>query len=238
MDVCRDKVRQSGGVSKGEVSFGMPSSVSMVLSVPLTETVLLEQPQIKLRVIEAMSGFIRAWLEDQTLDLAFLYDVNELKHCEVSKLMSENLYFFAAPDNWPLSKPPGTPVPLSEVQQLDLILPSLQHGLRQTVERHARTLGRPLNVIIEMDSLAQIKELVVRASGYTILAPAAANDRVHRGELVMSRIVEPVISRPVYLVRNQIKPVTDACGAVERTTLDIVEDLVRRKIWLVAEPVG
>ena len=92
-----------------------------------------------------------------------------------------------------------------------------------------------MNVIIEMDSLAQIKELVVRGSGYTILAPAAANDRVHRGELVMSRIVEPVISRPVYLVRNQVKPMTDACAAVERTTLDVVEDLVRRKIWLVAE---
>ena len=238
MDLCLDRVRQCGGRPKGEVSFGMPGSVSTVLSVPLTETVLVEQPQIKLRVIEAMSSFIRAWLEDQTIDLAFLYEVNELKHCEVSKLMSENLYFFAAPDNWPFSKPPGTPVELSEVQQLDLILPSIQHGLRQTLERHARTLSKGLNVIIEMDSLAQIKELVVRGSGYTILAPAAANDRVHRGELVMSRIVEPVISRPVYLVRNQVKPMTDACGAVERTTLDVVEDLVRRKIWLVAEPAG
>jgi LysR family transcriptional regulator, nitrogen assimilation regulatory protein len=161
--------------------------------------------------------------------------VNELRHCEVSKLMSENLYFFAAPDNWPLAEPPGTPVPLGAIQQLDLILPSPNHGLRQTLERYAKTLGRPLNVIIEMDSLAQIKELVVRGSGYTILAPAAANDRVYRGDLVMSRIVEPVISRPVYFVRNQAKPMTDACGAMERTVLDVVEDLVRRKIWLVAE---
>jgi len=213
----------------------MPSSVAMVMSVHLTETILVEQPHIRLRVIEAMSGFIRSWLEDQTIDLAFLYEVNELRHCEVSKLMSENLYFFAAPDNWPLAEPPGTPVPLGAIQQLDLILPSPNHGLRQTLERYAKTLGRPLNVIIEMDSLAQIKELVVRGSGYTILAPAAANDRVYRGDLVMSRIVEPVISRPVYFVRNQAKPMTDACGAMERTVLDVVEDLVRRKIWLVAE---
>jgi LysR family nitrogen assimilation transcriptional regulator len=89
-----------------------------------------------------------------------------------------------------------------------------------------------------MDSLAQIKELVVRGSGYTVLAPAAANDRVYRGDLVMSRIVEPVISRPVYLVRNQAKSMTEACGAIERTTLDVVEDLVRRKIWLIGESAG
>jgi LysR family nitrogen assimilation transcriptional regulator len=76
----------------------------------------------------------------------------------------------------------------------------------------------------------------VRESGYTILAPAAANDRVCRGELLMSCIVEPVISRPVYFVRNQVKPMT--CGAVERIALDVVEDLVRCKIWLVAEPAG
>ena len=172
MDVCRDKVRQSGGVPKGEVSFGMPSSVSMVLSVPLTETVLVEQPHIKLRVIEAMSGFIRAWLEDQIIDLAFLYEVHELKHCEVSKLMSEDL-FLRGRRQLATCDAAGNAVSLGDIQQLDLILPSLHHGLRQTLERHARTLGRPLNVRIEMDSLAQIKELVVRGSGYTVLAPAA-----------------------------------------------------------------
>jgi LysR family nitrogen assimilation transcriptional regulator len=236
MDVCRDRVRQSGGVPRGEVSFGLPSSVSMVLSVPLAETVLVELPHVKLRAIEAMSGFIRTWLEDQTIDLGFLYEVNELKHCDVQQLMSEDLHFFAAPDNWPLPNPPGTPVPLKEIQHLDLILPSQHHGLRQTIERYARSLRKPFNVVIEMDALAQIKELVVRGSGYTILAPAAASDRVQRGELVMSRIIEPVMSRPVYLVRNQAKPMTEACRAVERITIDVVEDLVRRKIWTIAEP--
>ena len=54
----------------------------------------------------------------------------------------------------------------------------------------------------------------------------------------MSRIVEPVISRPVYLVRNQAKSMTEACEAIERTTLDVVEDLVRRKIWLIGESAG
>lgn len=235
MDLCRDKVRASSGIPRGGVSFGMPSSVSIVLSVPLTETVLVEHPQVKLRVIEAMSGFIHGWLADQTIDLAFLYEVNELKHCDICKLMSEDLYFCAAPDNWPLPTPPGKPVPFSDIHQLDLILPSPNDGLRQTIERLSRTLSKPLNVIIEMDSLTQIKELVVRGSGYTILAPAAANDRVRRGDLVMSRIVEPVISRPVYLVRNQAKPMTEACGAVERATLDVVKDLVRRKMWIVGE---
>jgi LysR family nitrogen assimilation transcriptional regulator len=235
MDVCRESVRQSGGVPHGAVTFGLPSSVSMVLSVPLAETVMVELPHVKLRAIEAMSGFIRTWLEDQTIDLGFLYEIDGIKHCDVRQLMSEHLHFFSAPDSWPLKSTPGAPVRLSDVQSLDLILPSQQHGLRHTIERYGRSSGRGFNVVIEMDALSQIKELVARGSGYTILAPAAAHDRVQTGELVMSPIIDPVMSRPVYLVRNQAKPLTRACQAVERITLDVIKDLVRRKIWTVAE---
>jgi LysR family transcriptional regulator, nitrogen assimilation regulatory protein len=57
--------------------------VSMVLSVPLAETVLVELPKVKLRAIEAMSGFIKNWLGNQSIDLAFLYDEDDLKNCQV-----------------------------------------------------------------------------------------------------------------------------------------------------------
>ncbi|MFM8606999.1 MAG: LysR family transcriptional regulator [Hyphomicrobiales bacterium] len=231
MEICRAAVRESGGVPHGSVSIGLPSSVSMVLSVPLAETVLVDLPKVRLRAIEAMSGFIKTWLEDQTIDLAFLYDVDNLKNCHVQKLMTEDLHFFAASDNWPLKTKPGTPVKLADLLTLDMILPSQHHGLRQRIERCVRELQSPLNVIIEMDSLAQIKELVTRGSGFTILARAAAYDSVQRGELVSSRIEDAHMSRPIYLVRNQAKPITEACKAVERITLDVVNDLVKRKIW-------
>ena len=51
---------------------GLPSSISMVLSAPLAETVRIVLPKVKLRVVEAMSGFIREWLQDETIDLGSL----------------------------------------------------------------------------------------------------------------------------------------------------------------------
>src|SRR5882724_135918 len=44
MDRCLIDVRQSGSVLRGKVAFGMPPSTSMVLSVPLAETVRVELP--------------------------------------------------------------------------------------------------------------------------------------------------------------------------------------------------
>ena len=120
---------------------------------------------------------------------------------------------------------------LAEAAKLDLILPSKSHGLRAMIDRFARAHGIDLRVAIEMDALTQIKTLVARASGYTILAPAAAQDLVERGELVSARIEQPVMRRPVYLVRNPSSSITRASREVESLTLKVIDDLVARNIW-------
>ena len=231
VEQAAEEVRDSGREPQGEVSFGLPSSVSMVLSVPLAETVRLELPQVRLRAVEAMSGFIQSWLEEGSIDLGILYNISALRHMEIRPLMTEELFFFSAPDNWPFDEAPDKPVRLAEAARLDLILPSKSHGLRAMIDRFARANGIDLRVAIEMDALTQIKTLVARASGYTILAPAAAQDLVERGELVAARIEQPVMRRPVYLVRNPTSRVTRASREVEGLTLKVIQDLIARDIW-------
>ncbi|KQI68964.1 LysR family transcriptional regulator [Loktanella sp. 3ANDIMAR09] len=226
-----EAVRQSGAEPMGEVTFGLPSSVSMVLSVPLAETTRLELPKVRLRAIEAMSGFIQTWLEDQSIDLGLLYDVSAVRHLTHTKLMTEELCFFSAPDNWPFETAPGTPVKLAELQGLDLILPSQHHGLRTMIDRFTKASGVTLTVGTEMDALSQIKIMVSRGSAHTILAPAAAQDFLEREELVMAPITDPQMVRPIYLVRNPAKPVTKASRELERVTLSVILDLVQRGIW-------
>ncbi len=235
MSVCQETVKKSGSVLEGSVAFGLPSSISMVLSVPLAETVRHLLPKVRLRVVEAMSGFIREWLQDETIDLGFLYDHDDARLFEARELMQEELFFHAAADNWPLKRAIGEPVPLAEIAGLDLVLPSQHHGMRRTIDNFAQSRGLALNVVVEMDALAQIKELVGRGSGYTILAAAAAHDRVARGEFVSSPIIEPVMTRPIYLVRKLTRPQTYVSREVERITLDVINDLVARGIWKVSQ---
>lgn len=226
-----EAVRRSGVEPMGDVSFGLPSSVSMVLSVPLAETVRLELPKVRLRAIEAMSGFIQKWLEDQSIDLGVLYDISAVRHLNHQLLMTEDLFFFSAPDAWPFESRAGTSVRLVDLAPVELVLPSKHHGLRTMIDRFTRSHGLHLNVATEMDALSQIKTMVSRGSGYTILAPAAAIDFVERGELIMAPIIEPRMSRPVYLVRNPAKPVSTASRELERITIEVIHDLVARGIW-------
>jgi LysR family nitrogen assimilation transcriptional regulator len=228
---CLDEMRDAGGALRGKVGFGMPSSVSMVLAVPLAETVRVEFPDLRLQAIEAMSGYIKTWIDDGTVDIGFVYDLAKADHFHTTHVLNERLFFFSAPDSWPLDTPPGTPVSLRDLQKLELILPTPSHGLRKTIDSYARPRGVQLNVTIEMNAMTQIKELVARGSGYTIFAPAAAHDFVARGELVKAPIEEPDMVRPVYLATNPARKSSRACRAIAQLTLDVARDLVERGIW-------
>lgn len=231
VDVAMEDVRLSGAEPTGKVVFGFPSSVSMVLSVPLVETIRQDYPKIRFRAVDAMSGFIKVWLDDQSIDLAILYDTNNLRSSESKLLLNEDMHFYSGADNWPFDTPPGEPLPLSKLAKIDLVLPSQSHGLRILIDRFVKSSGKSLNVVVEMDSLPQIKSLVARGSAHTILSPAAAYDLEEHGQLVSSPIVEPTIRRSVYLVRNPEKVLTRASREVQNLTNIVVNELVERGIW-------
>lgn len=228
---AEEEVRQTDTVPSGRVTFGLPASVSMALSVPLAETVRVEIPRVQLCAIEAMSGHIKQWVGAGEIDIGLLYDLDGLSDCTSRLLMHEDLWFYAAGDDWPFPTLPGSPVPLAALQGLDLILPSMGHGLRLLIERVMGGIGLAPRVVVEMDSLQQIKMLVARGSGYTALSPAAVHDMTTTGALVGGPIVEPAIRRPVHLVRSTRRPVTAASRALEGICVDVVRDLVTRRIW-------
>lgn len=230
MKSAEDAVHSTGSKPVGRVSFGMPASVSMALSIPLAESLRLEMPEVQFCAVEAMSGHIKDLIRSNEIDLALLYDVEELGECTSQLLLREDLWFYAASDDWPFDTPPGAPVALSRIADLDMVLPSKRHGLRILVDRVTRKVGIELKARIEMDSLQQIKGLVARGSGYTILSPAAVHDMVTTGALVGSRIIEPEIERPVYLARST-RHVTAASRATETYCLEVIHDLVRRDLW-------
>ncbi len=62
MNALIDEVRQLDSQPKGPVSVGLPPSLSILLSVPLLETIYADYPLIRLHIAEAMSGDILDWI--------------------------------------------------------------------------------------------------------------------------------------------------------------------------------
>ena len=228
-------LREQSEEPSGRVSFAFPSSVSNVLTVPLSETVRNEYPRIVLRAMDAMSGHVQAWLADGEIDFGVLYDANSARGLELRPLLTEELFLVAASDAWKgdigADGVAKRSVSLAQAGKLGLVLPHRAHGLRETVERFAQERHAELDVVLEMDSLSRIKTLVARGSGYSILAHAAVHEELARGELVLIPIREPRLRRTIYLATNPLRAPRRAAREVERIMLEIVDELVRKGYW-------
>ncbi|MBN8245694.1 LysR family transcriptional regulator, partial [Nitratireductor aquimarinus] len=175
LTVTEEEVRGHESDPTGEVRLGLPGTVSEVLSVPLITATHRRYPRIKIRIAEAMSGFVLEWMRASRIDLAILYRDVDDHGIGTVRLLEEELFFFgpASDADHPELPPPGHGIGYSAVARLPLILPGPSHGLRELLARQATTIGIDLNTVIDIDSYGNIKELVRGGFGYSIL-PANA----------------------------------------------------------------
>jgi LysR family nitrogen assimilation transcriptional regulator len=227
-----EEIRCLGEEPRGPVAIGLPPSLSILLSVPMVETIHTEHPEVRLHVAEAMSGDILEWIASDRLDLGCVYEAYDSAPYTFEPLLTEELFVVTAPDNW--SGPIGAdgiaiePISATKLQELPLVLTSPTHGARKLQEKFARSIGIHLNVVAAIDSLPHIVEMVSRASAYSILSHGAVFRQVSEGKLALVRIQEPTIRRTAYIVRKRSRPVTRACATVEACVTSIIAELVDR----------
>ncbi|SEO29640.1 LysR family transcriptional regulator, nitrogen assimilation regulatory protein [Paracoccus alcaliphilus] len=214
----------------GTVSISLPPSLSMLVSIPLAETLRLEAPGIKLHLSEGLTGHILEWIEEEQIDLGFVYSPPPSATFQSDAILEEEIFVVAAEDNIPV--PPngdGTySINASDLPILPLVMPGQPHSARGAIERFAKANGIKLNIIVEMDSLSQIVEMVSRASAYSVLPHAAVAVAVASGKLALIRIKNPTFHRTAYLTRKRNRPVSMASLTVEGTVLQILREMVER----------
>ncbi len=232
VDTLISELRLLSGEPRGPVSVGFPPSLSILLSVPLLETINSEFKAIRLHIAEAMSGDILDWLDTDRIDVGCVYEISDSSPYSFEPLLTEELFLVTAPDNWPDTFGSDgvalKPVPATQLQKLPLVLTSPTHGARKLQEKFARAGGFGLNVVAAIDSLPHIVEMVSRASAYSILSHGAVIKEVAAGRIGLVRIAEPTIRRTAYMVRKRSKAVSRASAVVESTIFSIIRELVAR----------
>lgn len=231
MEVAREAVKGGQSEPEGEVRFGLPGTVSQMLCVPLISEARRRYPKIKLRVAEAMSGFVLDWLREGKIDLGVLYRTVNDRGLEARRVLSEELCLLGPAEPMEQPHPPPGPVSFAAVSGLTLILPSVGHGLRDLIEERALSEDAHLNTVIDIDTYGQIKLLVEGGLGYSILPDAAVQPELRDGRLRTWPMGEPVLSRDLHLVRPCDRPLSNAVRAIEDLAHTTLVRLVREGVW-------
>ena len=228
---AEQEIRGSEAQPVGEVRLGLPGTISEILSVPLLREIAHRHPGVRLRIAEAMSGFVLEWMRRGSVDLGVIYQDAGDPRLSVVRLLDEELLFFGPDDGGPACNiPSGDTIRFEEVAGCPLIVPGQPHGLRELLEAEAARAGLSLNVAMEVDAYSNIKALVAGGFGYSILPLNAIKQELASGALRRWAIT-PALRRSVHLACPAQRSLTNAAAAVVNTIHDVLEQLHRRGDW-------
>jgi LysR family nitrogen assimilation transcriptional regulator len=231
-ETARENLRRHATSPVGTVTFGVPTSLCSVLAVPLIEQTLTALPNVRLKVIESMSGYIVDWRRGGQIDVGLIFADAPISGVQAEPLLVEELHLAAgtAKALKPLVNKAGE-VPMAALAEVPLFLPTDRHGLRTLIDQHLRRHGVGSRVIIEIDAFLQIQRLVQRGHGMTILSLAALQKSDLSPPLHTARIVRPTIPRTVSVAHVDGRPLTKASREVARLAATVLRQAATEPWW-------
>ncbi|CAB3649778.1 LysR family transcriptional regulator [Achromobacter pestifer] len=214
----------------GHVSVGLPSTTAAILGAPFLQAMNERYPDIRLHLVEALSGHLSDMLNGRLLDLAIVFHAESARRWSIMPLLDEPLFLCARRDM------PGVPdsdtTRLEAIAHLPLVLPSGRHGLRALVNNAFQQLGQTPRVVAEVDGLSLLMDVVQLGNAATI-QPSSATARIAPGQLHMARIEDTHLFRSNLLASLSDDELSPAALAARLVLADVSRTLARDGKWAV-----
>jgi LysR family tcuABC transcriptional regulator len=232
------RVAQQARLS-GTVSVGLAPTTASVLGVPLMRAMRERYPDVRLHMVESLSGHLSNMLNARQLDLAVLFDTQPARRWSVLPLLDERLFLIRSNVHGGAgSLPARLPrrLPLARLTDEPLILPTGPHGLRSRIDAAFAAAKVAPRVAMEIDSLAMLMDAVNAGLGSTLQPWAAvgrypdANERFGLAELA-----DAPASRPAALCSLSDDELSPAALATRVVLADCVRALVQSGRWVGAK---
>ncbi|MDZ4073315.1 MAG: LysR substrate-binding domain-containing protein [Hylemonella sp.] len=215
----------------GSVSVGLAPTTAAVLGLPLLRAMRERYPDVRLHLVESMSGHVTTMLNARQLDLAVLFNTDPGRRWSVMPLLEEKLYYIRARSSVKGKLP--AQVRAASLKGAPLIMPTGGHGLRAALDAvFSRARIQP-TVVAEIDSLSMLMDAVEAGLGGS-LQPWAAVSRYRDAaeRFALSELADPLARR-----RNMLCSLSDdelsPAGLAARVVLaDCVRELVRSGRWV------
>ena len=213
-----DMDRMRGGLS-GRVAIGLPNSVARVMTVPLTRAFRQELPEASLSISEGLSSALLEGLASGRLDIVVLYNAQPARDIDVSHLIDEDLLLVRARPPGLAEDPPPGPIPLAEVAQLPLVIPSRPNAIRMYVESEMASIDCRPHVALEIDGVSAILDLVADGAGCAVLSRNALLNSPRPSAYTAQVIGTPPLRIALSLATSLQRPATQ----VQKAALELIQ---------------
>ncbi|MEG1769548.1 MAG: LysR substrate-binding domain-containing protein [Comamonas sp.] len=232
----------------GSVSLGLAPTTATILALPLMQAMRTRYPDVRLHMVESMSGHLAEMLNARALDMAVLFDTrlhgSEAgqarpggRRWQVHPLIEERLFLIRSRRH-PHASALSASMALADLAHEPLILPTGQHGLRSTLDTAFAQARFTPHVVLEVDSLSMVMAAVDAGLGSSLQPWAAMGrfeDAAQRFESAL--ITDKDAQRTNLLCSLSEDELSPAALAARVVLVDCVRELVQSGAWSGTSPI-
>ena len=228
MAAAEREIKEGGSAIAGDISIGMANSGMKAIGVPLMRTVLTKYPNLKLSLTESLSGATLLHLMSSDVDLALVYNPPSEKDLIAEPVLEEQMFCVGTEK---LIGKPKAPITLEEVARLPLIL--LRQGLsaRALIDDPVPLKRLEANAIMHLNSTSGMIGALTAGLGCTIATTHFVSEPLKAGKLVSRAVIEPKLTRTLYLCRLRNRPMTYVMEEMCRLIRALIAEQVGRGAW-------
>ncbi|CCE10176.1 Transcriptional regulatory protein [Bradyrhizobium sp. STM 3843] len=228
MAAAEREIKEGRTSIAGEISIGMANSGMKAIGVALMQAVLAKYPNLKLSLTESLSGATLLHLMASEVDLALVYNPPAEKELVAEPVLEEQMVCVGTAKLIGRSK---APMRFDELAQLPQIM--LLHGLSSRALLDDPVLLKRLEAkaILHLNSISGTIGALLAGLGCAIATRLFVKEQLAAGTLVAREVVEPTLTRTLYLCRLRNRPMTYAMEEMRRLILTLIADQVGRGGW-------
>lgn len=219
VDLIQEDLCGSSGRPGGQITLGLPPTITRLLSLKIIRRFKERLPDAKLRITEGLSAQLQDRLQQGRIDIALLYNPPYSAATDTRLLYEENLQLIAPRQGGRLK--PGIPVEAAQFADLPLIVPSDANTFRLLIEQKMAQHNITPNIVLEIDSVETMLQLVAENMGYTILSAHAIELMHHQANVQVIPIASPQFTSRLFLATPAKRTLT----RTQKETCTLLEEL-------------
>jgi LysR family transcriptional regulator, nitrogen assimilation regulatory protein len=222
------EIREGSRSVAGDISIGMANSGVKAIGVPLMRAVLSKYPGLKMSLTESLSGATLMHLMASEVDLALVYNPPSEKDLVAEPVLEEQMFCVGTAK---LIGGRKAPIGFEEVTRLPLI--TLVHGLSSRALLDDPVLLKRLeaNAILHLNSITGMTGALLAGLGCAVATKLFAQEHLKTGELIAREVIDPKLTRTLYLCHLRNRPMTYAMEEMRRLILSLIADQVGQGAW-------
>lgn len=212
----------------GHISVGMAPSTASVLGMPFIHAMREHYPDVRLHVVESLSGNLERMINTRQIDLAIVFQKDKILRWSARPVLEERLFLIGT--HALLAEFSEGHISPAQLANIPLIMPSQGHGLRGRLDAIVQEHALHVEIISEIDGLALLMKAVRSGLGAT-LQPGAAISHLDKEVLSVIDVHNPVLSRPNFLVSLSDDELSPAGLAARVILSKVMRELVQTGAW-------